>query len=60
MVVSIHPKDLAEMFENASALCLDKQAICNEVVKIEWGSKKLTLRGRGRYTASREHREVSI
>lgn len=60
MIVSIHPKDLAEMFENVSALCLDKQATYSEVVRVAWGDKHLTVMGRGRYTASRERREVLI
>ncbi|GAA1412056.1 hypothetical protein AUR04nite_00140 [Glutamicibacter uratoxydans] len=60
MTVSIHPKDLAEVFDNVQALCLDKQAVFNEVVKICWGSKRLTVYGRGRYTASKENREVLI
>lgn len=59
-LVAIHPKDLAEAFDNVVHVCTDKTATYNEVVKIEWGNKHLYVHGRGRYTASVERREVLI
>lgn len=59
-LVSIHPKDLAEAFDNVVHVCTNKTATYNEVVKVEWGNKHLYVHGRGRYTASVERREVLI
>lgn len=59
-VVSIHPKNLAEMLENVMHVCQDKTAIYNEVVKLAWGGNTLSVFGRGRYTASSERREVLV
>ncbi|MEG2778202.1 MAG: hypothetical protein RR905_02820 [Aurantimicrobium sp.] len=59
-LVSIHPKNLAEMLENVMHVCQDKTAIYNEVVKLAWGGKHLCVFGRGRYAASSESREVLV
>lgn len=48
------------MLDNVHAFCHDKQAVFNEVVRLEWVNSTLTIYGRGRYTASREKREVLI
>ncbi|WP_346921920.1 hypothetical protein [Glutamicibacter creatinolyticus] len=58
--LTIHPKELAEVFDNVHAFCHDKSTAVNDVVSIHWGDGKLTVHGRGRYTASREQRQTII